>query len=183
MARPTQLAHVAYKTRNIDAMIKWYQTLLEADIRFQSPPLVFLSFDDEHHRIALANLAVIDPDGATPTTENSTALHTAYTFASAAELLENYGRVKDLGIEPAYCIHHGPTLSIYYVDPDGNHVECQADVYETAEAANDFMHGELFTKNPIGVKLDPSELLERCRQGATEEELLKYHEDAEPFSV
>ena len=183
MAKPTQLAHVAYKTRNIDAMIEWYGTVLETDVRFHSPPLVFLSFDDEHHRIALANLAVLDPDGATLENDKSTALHTAYTFASAGDLLENYARIKAQEIEPAYCIHHGPTLSMYYVDPDGNHIECQVDVYETAEEANEFMHGEFFTKNPIGVKYDPDELLERYRQGADDKELLKYHPEAEVFGV
>jgi hypothetical protein len=46
-------------------------------------------------------------------------------------------------------IRHGPTLSLYYRDPDGNQLEFQIDLL-APEAANDFLRGEAFKANPIG---------------------------------
>ena len=64
MAPPTKLAHVVYMTRRYDEMIAWYQQVFEAKIQYKNPALAFLTYDDEHHRFAFANMAVFQPDGA-----------------------------------------------------------------------------------------------------------------------
>ena len=37
-------------------MVRWYQTVFDANIQHRSPTLAFLTYDDEHHRIAFFNL-------------------------------------------------------------------------------------------------------------------------------
>ena len=53
--------------------------------------------------------------------------HVAYTFRSMRDLFENYAQLKDMGIKPYWCLHHGLTISLYYADPDGNRMEFQVD--------------------------------------------------------
>jgi len=177
MAKPIQLAHFVFQTRQFPEMLKWYQDVLEADIRFQNPLLAFLSFDEEHHRIALIDLCTMDPDAQQKLSSAAgTVEHVSFTYASITDLLENYDRLKKMGIEPHWCVHHGMTISMYYGDPDGNHIELQVDTFDSADQANEFMLGEAFTKNPIGVDYDPDELLEKLRNGTDVATLLQYHE-------
>ena len=170
MPKP-RLAHVVFMTRRYDEMIAWYREVFEAWIVHEDPALTFMSFDEEHHRFAFANLDVLKP---TVTAKDSGEIgvnHVAFTFDSAAELLENYERLKSIGITPYWPIHHGFTLSMYYQDPDGNRHEFQVESCD-AQAATEFMRGEQFAANPIGVEYDPDELLARYRAGASEAELL-----------
>jgi catechol-2,3-dioxygenase len=53
--------------------------------------------------------------------------HISYTYASAADLLETYARLKEQGLTPYWSVHHGFTLSFYYQDPDGNRIELQVE--------------------------------------------------------
>ena len=32
----------------------------------------------------------------------------------------SFARLKDLGIEPEFCLNHGVATSLYYADPDQN---------------------------------------------------------------
>ena len=97
--------------------------------------------------------------------------HVAYTFASLDDLFTNYADLKDRGITPYWCIHHGITVSMYYADPDGNQMEFQVEALATNEEANAFMH-ERFAVNPIGVEYDPDAWLARLRAGAPVSEFL-----------
>ena len=63
MVRPVKLAHVVYMTRRFDEMIAWYQNVFEAEVVHQDPALAFLTYDDEHHRFAFANLDLLNPGG------------------------------------------------------------------------------------------------------------------------
>ena len=84
-----------------------------------------------------------------------------------ADLLATYERLKAAGIEPYWPIHHGISLSLYYEDPDGNHMEFQVD------GMYDYMEGDAFHANPVGVNYDPDALVARWKQGASEAELLQ----------
>jgi hypothetical protein len=97
--------------------------------------------------------------------------HLAYTWRTLGELVDPYKRLKADGIRPVRPIRHGPTLSLYYADPDGNHLEFQIDVLE-AEAANRFMRGPAFEANPIGEPFDPDELVARFEAGAPVDQLV-----------
>ena len=63
MAPPAKLAHVVYMTRRFEEMLDWYQKVFEARVQYQNPALAFLTYDDEHHRFAFANMSVFQPDG------------------------------------------------------------------------------------------------------------------------
>ena len=64
MAKPYKLAHVVYMTSRFDEMLGWYEKVFEAEVQYQNPAFAFLTFDDEHHRFAFANMSVLNPAGA-----------------------------------------------------------------------------------------------------------------------
>ncbi len=170
--RLARFVHVVYRTRRFEQMVQWYEMVFDAKVRYQNPVLAFLSYDDEHHRIALINLAIVHPDA----TEDRRGVigvdHVAYTYESVNDLFENYAQLKDKGIRPYWCIHHGVTMSMYYADPDGNQMELQVDACATRDEANAYMDGPHFAANPIGVEYDPDEILARLRSGTPGAELL-----------
>lgn len=173
MAIPSKLAHVVYMTRRFDEMVSWYQNVFEAKVQYQNPALAFLTYDDEHHRFAFANMCAFDPTGtATEAPAKIGVNHIGYTYANLGELLDTYARLKELGITPYWRVHHGVTLSIYYQDPDGNRMEFQVDCLANAEEAHAFMHGDAFAANPVGVEIDPDALLAQYRSGVPLETLL-----------
>jgi catechol 2,3-dioxygenase-like lactoylglutathione lyase family enzyme len=165
MVKPVKFAHVVYQTRRYDEMIAWYQAVFEAVVVHQDPALAFLSYDDEHHRFAFANLEVLNPDGGSERGEVGVN-HVAYTYGDAGALLDTYARLKDAGILPYWSIHHGITLSNYYRDPDGNRMEFQVD------ANLDYMQSAAFQANPIGIEVDMEALLAQHRAGGDPLELL-----------
>lgn len=173
MACPQKLAHVVYLTRRFDEMVSWYKTVFEAKVQYQNPAFAFLTYDDEHHRFAFANMSILSPNGAqTDGPPGIGVNHVGYTYANLGELLETYDRLKQLGITPYWRVHHGLTLSVYYRDPDGNRMEFQVDCCANAEEAHAFMHSDAFAANPVGVEIDPDALLAQYRNGAQLETLL-----------
>jgi catechol 2,3-dioxygenase-like lactoylglutathione lyase family enzyme len=63
MTRPSKLAHVVYMTRRFDEILTWYKAVFEAKVQYENPAFAFLTFDDEHHRFAFANMSALDPEG------------------------------------------------------------------------------------------------------------------------
>jgi catechol-2,3-dioxygenase len=179
---PAKFVHVAYRTRRFEQMLRWYQTVFDAKVQHQNPVLAFLTYDDEHHRFALANLDILAPEGTEADRRGVIGVdHVAYTYASLNDLFENYAQLKAQGIRPYWCIHHGISVSMYYADPDGNQMEFQVDSYGSNEEANAFLAGPHFAANPIGVEYDPEDWLARLRAGAPASEFLRRQTD-EPTS-
>jgi catechol 2,3-dioxygenase-like lactoylglutathione lyase family enzyme len=180
MTKPSKFAHVVYMTRRYDEMIAWYTQVFEAEVVHQDPALAFLTYDDEHHRFAFANLELLKPDGDGGRGDVGVN-HVAYTFASAGDLLVMYKRLKAAGIMPYWPIHHGIALSLYYADPDGNRMEFQVD-HGSAEDGVAYMKSLAFGSNPIGVEYDPDILLARYEAGASEADLMRIP-DGPPASI
>lgn len=158
---PEKLAHVVLRTGDAKRLSDWYCTVLEADVALENPLIKFLTYDDEHHRIAIAQIP-----GVAQAPPMATGLdHVAFTFRDADELFSTYERLKGLGIEPYWTINHGPTLSFYYRDPDGNQVELQIDLFPDADALNRWFAASDFSRNPIGVKFDAEDVIRRYRAG------------------
>ena len=181
--RPAKFVHVVYRTRRFEQMIRWYQTVFDAKVQHQNPALAFLTYDDEHHRFAFVNLEVIQPGGGEADRRGIVGVdHVAYTYASLDDLFANYVQLKELGIKPYWCIHHGITVSMYYGDPDGNQMEFQVDAMASNDEANAFMQGPGFAANPIGVEFDPEAWLARMKQGTPASEFLRrtVHEPVSP---
>jgi catechol 2,3-dioxygenase-like lactoylglutathione lyase family enzyme len=172
MARPSKFAHVVYSTRRFEEMIDWYQRVFEAKVVYQDPALAFLTYDDEHHRFAFANLLLLSPGSPELQARDKAGVnHVAYTYANLGDLLGTYARLKQMGITPYWRIHHGPTLSFYYQDPDGNRMEFQVDAC-SAEEGTAYMQTDAYAANPIGVEIDPEALLAQYRSGVPEQQLL-----------
>ena len=170
---PSKLAHVVYMTRRYDQMLDWYQKVFQARVQYQNPAFAFLTYDNEHHRFAFANMSVLTPDSTdTDATAKVGVNHVGYTYSSVAELLETYERLKDLDIMPYWQVHHGLTLSMYYRDPDGNRMEFQVDCCATAAEAHAYMHSDVFARNPVGVEVNFASLLEKYRSGVPADMLL-----------
>lgn len=164
--RPQKFAHVFYRTRRFEEMLEWYQRVFDAKVQHQDPALAFLTYDDEHHRLAIANLDVLKPNDTETEKQGLVGVdHVAYTYSSLDDLLDNYEQLKEKGITPYWCVHHGITVSMYYKDPDGNQMEFQVDCFESSDETVDFMTGPSFASNPVGVEYDPDDWLRKRRAG------------------
>jgi catechol-2,3-dioxygenase len=174
--RTPYLAHVVYRTRKLEPMLAWYKEMFHAKVQHQNPAMVFLTYDDEHHRLAFIDLTVVQPDGTDTEKHGLVGVeHIAYTYPSLEEMFEHYSRLKSRGILPYWCIHHGLTISMYYADPDGNQLEFQVDCFESAEESNAYIRGPNFGDNPVGVEFDPEDWLSQVRAGTPFSDFLERH--------
>ena len=183
-AAPRTLAHVVYRTRRFQDMLDWYRTVFGARVQHRNPAMAFLTFDDEHHRFAFLDLAVIDPNGQEPGARNWVGVdHLAWTLASLDDLFANYAQCKAAGIQPYWCVHHGLTISMYYADPDGNQMEFQVNAFDTDEECNRYICGPDFEINPVGVEFDPEDWLAAVREGASLDDfrVRSVHEPVSPI--
>ncbi|MEU7004666.1 VOC family protein [Nonomuraea sp. NPDC046570] len=171
---PIRLAHVVFRTNQLTRMTEWYSTVLAARTVFANENLAFLTYDEEHHRIALIGSEEYAPR---PGEVTVGFYHAAFTFDDLGALLSTYRRLHLEGIDPFRTIHHGPTVSMYYRDPDGNDIEFQVDVFPDADQATDWMAGEVFTRNPVGTLFDPEELVARYLDGTPLHELVRRSDD------
>jgi catechol-2,3-dioxygenase len=166
---PRKLAHVVLRTgSNFDAMVRWYCTVLGSRVVFNAGRLIFLAYDDEHHRIAIA----ASEDLAEQPRRATGLDHIAFTYEDIDSLLTTYARLKLAGILPFCCVNPGPTTSLNYCDPDQNRIELQVDNFADMTEATTLMQ-EQFSINPVGVEFDPEEVLARLRSGANPDELVR----------
>jgi catechol 2,3-dioxygenase-like lactoylglutathione lyase family enzyme len=173
---PDFVAHWVVKTSRRDEMTEWYAKVFGARVVHKDDDLTFLSWDHEHHRLALIGLPGF-VRFLFPLARYRRKIygldHLAVQFLSIEKLLATYERLKPLGIEPVWAINHGPTTSLYYEDPDGIRLEFQVDNFPTIEETAAFFGTKEFEKNPIGTMFDPDYLLSRLRRGDDPAELLK----------
>jgi catechol-2,3-dioxygenase len=134
---PAKLSHIVVRTGNVAKLKEWYLTVLSARVSYENDMLCFMTYDDEHHRVGIVQLPGVKNDA--QATLSPGLEHVSFTYADLGDLLANYRRLKARGIEPFWTINHGPTISMYYRDPDGNKVELQVDVFKTAEEVNGFL--------------------------------------------
>lgn len=172
---PSNLVHVVYRTRRFEEMLSWYATVFGARIQYRNPALAFLTFDDEHHRFAFADLGVIRPDQDDKDDRGMIGVdHVAWEYSSLRDLLENYAELKANGIVPYWAVHHGMSASLYYADPDGNQMEFTVDAFATKAEGSAYFHGGQLETNPVGVEYNPDDWLTRLRGGVAETELLSF---------
>lgn len=169
MAAPIKLAHIALRTGDVARLRAWYCTVLEAKVMFENDFIAFVTYDDEHHRIAIINRGSSDAQSA----ETGQLDHVSFTMECLEDLLDTYERLEGEGIVPNRTINHGPTTSMYFADPDGNGVELQIDNFATVAEAQAFIESDEFAENPIGIEFEPRELIERFRSGEPLSELLR----------
>lgn len=164
---PAKLAHIVLRTSRYREMVTFYKQLLAATVTFENEVLTFLTYDDEHHRIAILNVPGLNPlDPAAAGVH-----HIAFTYESLGKLISVYETMHRIGIDPVWCTNHGPTTSIYYQDPDGSQLELQVENFDTVEESTEFFHSLAFAENSIGVDFDPAELARRYHAGEPEQAL------------
>lgn len=167
-AQGPRLAHVVLQTGQPEALAQFYAEILNGHVVFAGGGLIFLTCDEEHHRIAIAQL----PDGVEPKNPKAAGMnHMAFTFDTLDELLDQYRRLANVGIRPAVPVQHGVTTSLYYRDPDGNFVELQIDNYTTPEEATEFLQGPDFEADSWGPQFDVEKMVEARANGASVSEL------------
>ena len=166
---PSRLAHVVLRTNNFDAMRVFYKTFLGAHATFENDILCFLTYDEEHHRIALINM----PDITDKHKQSSGLEHIAFTFNNLDDLAMTYLQRKANGILPFWTTNHGPTTSIYYKDPDSNILETQVENFETTKEVIAFMDSNAYQTNPIGVDFVMHDFIKRLKSCESHESIKK----------
>jgi catechol 2,3-dioxygenase-like lactoylglutathione lyase family enzyme len=166
---PAKFAHFVLRTGQFYKMIEWYQTVLAARIVFRDERLCFLSYDDEHHRLALIDIAGLPPRYP----QSAGTDHVAYSYRDLGELLATYRRLKAHGVLPQWPINHGVTTSMYYRDPDNNRVEPRIDNFPITEQLQGYFQSAAFAANPVGVTYDPEQLVRDYEAGVPIADLLR----------
>lgn len=169
MTAPVKLAHVVLKTGRMQEMVDWYSEVLDGRPVFVNDVLGFMTYDDEHHRVAFIGTG----SSVTPELQHTGLEHFAFTYEKLGDLVGTYKRLKATGIKPVWVINHGMTVSMYYADPDGNRIELQIDIFPDAETTQQYLESEDFQKNPVGVEFDPDEFVARFESGESFAELTK----------
>ena len=164
------LHHINLKTMRLQEMIEWYTTVVGMKPTYHFPGGAWLTNDEANHRLALLTSPQLSEDS--DKLMHTGFHHSAFEFATMGELLDTYVRLKALGIEPHACLDHGMTTSFYYEDPDGNSVELQSDNFESWQESSEWMRtSPQFAADPIGMPIDPEQMLIARHAGASFAEL------------
>jgi catechol-2,3-dioxygenase len=156
--RPS-LHHVTMKTSRLDEMIKWYGLVVRTQVQFRNETAAWTTNDDANHRIAFLAVPGLSDDA--DKARHNGMHHCAFEYSSFAELMSTYDRLRQAGVEPAFSLDHGMTMSLYYKDPEGNFVELQSDNFSDWRLSGEYMRGSpQFAANPIGVFFDPARVYE-----------------------
>lgn len=99
--------------------------------------------------------------------------HSTFEYDSFADLIDSYERLKGETILPAFALHHGLTISLYYRDPEGNHVDLKNNDLDEGGKSGDWVRNSPdFKANPISTFFDAQKIaqayaagrnLSRCR--------------------
>ncbi len=164
------LHHVNLKTIRMTEMMEWYGKVIGCRKQFQNDVMGFITNDEVPGRIALLTSPKLSDD---PDRVRHTGMHhSAFEYACVDDLLESWVRMRGEGIEPHMALDHGFVLSFYYVDPDGNSVELQADWSNDCATSCAFMEkSPIFAANPVGRFVDPAKMVAARLSGMSLEEL------------
>ena len=169
ISRPA-LHHVTMKTTRMDEMVAWYANVVGMRANHHDPNGAWLTNDDANHRVALLAVSGLCDDA--DKVAHTGMHHLAFEYDEIGGLLGTYERLREQGIIPHACLDHGLTTSLYYMDPDGNSVELQADNFGDWASSTEWMRtAPEFKENPIGVNTDPEPLWQAWQAGADGPEL------------
>jgi catechol-2,3-dioxygenase len=163
MIKPA-LHHVTMKTSRLDEMIKWYEFVVGAQVQFRDAGAAWMSNDAANHRVAFLAVPGLSDDP--QKIQHNGMHHSAFEYESFADLMDSYDRMRKGGVEPAFCLDHGLTISLYYKDPEGNFVELQSDNFSDWKLSTEFMRTSPdFAANPIGTFFDPAKVYDAFKAG------------------
>lgn len=167
--RPT-FHHFGVLTARLEEMMNWYARVVGMTTIFQSTAgeigSAFVSNDRAHHRMALIAWPGLKDDS--DRRPHAKLQHVAFEHATIDDLLNTWTRLKALSIEPVLTTDHGMTIAFYYQDPDGNSVELFVDTFGDWDKSNEYMRtSREFHQNPMGTYVDPEQLMEARKAGAS----------------
>jgi catechol 2,3-dioxygenase-like lactoylglutathione lyase family enzyme len=165
---PMKFGHVVLRTSDMPRLRDWYLHVLNGHVSYQNDQVSFLTYDDEHHRVGIVQI----PGVATSNGLDAGLEHLSFTYRDLGALLATYQRLKSSYIEPFWSINHGPTISMYYRDPDANKVELQVDVFRTIEETNAFLD-RYYPENFMGIIFDPEQMIRDYERGMPLEDLYR----------
>src|SRR5207244_12078968 len=118
MASPKKLSHLVLQTNRRPEMVEWYCTVLGAQVLHENKHIAFISYDDEHHRVAFVDpgpLADKAPaEGKTARAGGEVGLHhVAFTMGSLDDLAEQSLQLRAKGIERHRAVSRGAPTSMY----------------------------------------------------------------------
>lgn len=86
-------AHYGLRTKHLPEMIDWYKKFLDAEVQHDMGFGVFMTFDEDHHRIV-----IFTTDDTDDKVANSAGVdHIGIGLPDFASLVENYERLNDVG--------------------------------------------------------------------------------------
>jgi catechol-2,3-dioxygenase len=163
MIKP-KLHHVTIKTSRLEEMIQWYALVVGAQVQFKDQTAAWMTNDAANHRIAFLAFPGLDDDAAK--VQHNGMHHCAFEYDSFADLMSSYDRLRKAGVEPAFCLDHGMTMSLYYRDPEGNFVELQSDNFADWKLSAEWMRSSAdFAADPIGTFFDPARVYAKFKEG------------------
>jgi catechol 2,3-dioxygenase len=158
------LHHVTIKTSRLDEMIAWYAFVVGAQVQFRDGGAAWMTNDGANHRVAFLAVPGLSDDA--EKVQHNGMHHSAFEYGSFADLMSSYDRMRKAGVEPAFCLDHGLTISLYYRDPDGNFVELQSDNFSDWTLSSAWMRTSPdFAANPIGTFFDPARVYQEFQAG------------------
>lgn len=116
------IGHIVLKVRDLERSVPFYTEVLGMKLVARNDrPMAFLTFEDNHHDIALIQTGKDAPD----TPERAPGLgHLALKIGTEMSALHEAKRWLDShGVEIGRIRDHAVTKSIYFTDPDGNEIE------------------------------------------------------------
>ena len=157
--------HVTIKTSHLDEMITWYALVVGAQVQFRDQVAAWMTNDAANHRLGFLALPGLSNDA--EKIQHNGMHHCAFEYDSFADLMSSFDRLRKAGVEPAVCLDHGLTISLYYKDPEGNFVELQSDNFSDWKLSSEWMRTSPdFAANPIGTFFDPARVYEKFQSGA-----------------
>lgn len=183
---PDDFHHIAFKTTNYDNMVDFYKKLFGCKPLYQSDLITFLAYDDEHHRIAIANTSdvlgslnfiqknvmklKIFLNRKIPSIEGLD--HISYRINPIDKWFDFYFKAKDRGLNPLWTVNHGWISGLYYKDPDNNLVEVFFEHFSSADEFKQNISPD-FEDEPIGTNMDVEILYDMFKSGTPFKDLIK----------
>ena len=157
--------HVTIKTSHLDEMIAWYALVVGAQVQFKDQVAAWMTNDAANHRLGFLAVPGLSDDA--EKIQHNGMHHCAFEYDSFADLMSSFDRLRRAGVEPAFCLDHGLTISLHYKDPEGNFVELQSDNFSDWKLSSEWMRtSQDFAANPIGTFFDPARVYEKFQSGA-----------------